>query len=75
MAELLASGFSIGVFAVGMQVLALVAVHGACTARQVRGYAVAFGLGCCVLIAMVVLDPLALGRWPIEGVAAMTMCG
>ncbi|MDU9393394.1 hypothetical protein [Pseudomonas sp. zfem002] len=75
MAEILASGFAIGVFAVGMQLLALVAVYGTGAGKEARGYVVAFGLGCCVLLGMVMLDPLALGGWHIDGLAIMAMCG
>ncbi|MFD2644314.1 hypothetical protein [Pseudomonas japonica] len=75
MAEILASGFAIGMFAVGMQLLALIAVYGTSSGKEARGYAVAFGLGCCVLMGMVMLDPLALDRWHIDGLAIMAMCG
>jgi len=32
-------------------------------------------VGCCVLIGMVVADPLALSRWHLDDLAIMAMCG
>lgn len=75
MAEVLTSGFSVGVFAVGVQLLALLAVYGARSGRQACRYAVAFGVGCCVLVGMVMADPLALGSWHLDDLAIMAMCG
>ena len=72
MTEVLTSGFAIGVFAVGVQLLALLAVYGAGTSKGARFYAMAFVLGGCLLIGMVMLDPLAFSLWHIDG---MAMCG
>ncbi|AHC83745.1 MULTISPECIES: hypothetical protein [Pseudomonas] len=75
MAELLASGFGIGVFAVGVQILALIAVYGTACAKEVRFYAVAFALASCVMAGMAMLDPLAFPQWHVDGLAVMAMCG
>lgn len=75
MAEVLTSGFSVGVFAVGVQLLALIAVYGAGSDKEARRYALVFGLGCCVLIGMVILAPLEFGRWHIDDLAITAMCG
>lgn len=74
MAELLASGFGIGVFAVGCR---------SCIDRGIwhglregsAFYAVAFVLASCVMTGMAMLDPLAFTQWHVDGLAVMTMCG
>lgn len=75
MAEVLASGVGIGVFALVVQILALIAVHGAASRKEVRFHAMAFVLASCVMAGLATLDPLAFTQWHVDGLAAMAMCG
>ncbi|MDR6679495.1 hypothetical protein [Pseudomonas oryzihabitans] len=74
MVEGLASSFGLGLFAVCVQILALLSVSRTRSGKTASLYALAFVLTGCVMVGMVMFDPSAFARIHIDGIPIMAAC-